>query len=168
MIVFTILFMKKVILTTKFTFVTFLEITFPPSYSFTDQVFLVFSIHVKVVKWGLRLVLRLCGYAVEQMIFHMSHNCGLFDHDELPQKRDKKSIEKNLFHKHYIYDLFDIERMCLFNTPDWVNDFPHGSHLWLFLQFPLLDKRIFHMSHICVLLDHYELIKMAFRIFWSR
>ena len=47
------------------------------------------------------------------MIFHMSHNCGLFDHDELPQKPDKKSIEKNLFHKHYIYDLFDIERMCL-------------------------------------------------------
>ena len=31
MIVFTILFMKKVILTTKFTFVTFLEITFPKS-----------------------------------------------------------------------------------------------------------------------------------------
>ena len=87
------------------------------------------------------------------MIFHMSHNCGLFDHDELPQKPDKKSIEKNLFHKHYIYDLFDIERMCLFNTPDWVNDFPHGSHLWLFLQFPLLDKRIFHMSHF---LDHLE------------
>ena len=45
---------------------------------------------------------------------------------------------------------------CRHITPNWVIDFPHESHLWLFLQFPLLDKRMFHMSHICVLLDQQD------------
>ena len=29
--------------------------------------------------------------------------------------------------------------------------------LMSYFHFPVLDKRIYHMSYICVLLDHYEL-----------
>ena len=51
---------------------------------------------------------------------------------------------------------------CRHITPNWVKDFLHESHLWFlplicYFNFSVLDKRIFHMSYICVLLDHYEL-----------